>query len=1691
VAEADNAANGSVGWTYTLDDSKAQYLAAGQQVTETYTITIDDQNGSTTTQDVVITITGTNDAPVAVADTASGTENQTLTIDVLANDTDADDGHVFTLMSGTAPTSEGTVTVDNNQLVFTPGSDFDHLKAGATEQVTLNYTMKDDQGTTSTSSVTVTVTGTNDGPILADITKAAAVQEAADASAQNLAAITGNLSVTDLDVGDTLTATAGAPTLALSNGTLTDTQAAALTAALGTDRLSFDSAANSNGGSTTIGYTYDASSANLDFLREGQSLTVTYDVKVNDGHADSGAQQLVFTITGTNDAPVLAASSTLAYVENQAPTAINPAISVGDVDSTTLSGATVAITGAFAAGQDVLGFTAQNGITGGYDAGTGVLTLSGSSSVANYEAALRSVTYSNSSDNPSTAARTVSFHVDDGAATNHAGNIATSSITVAAVNDAATLSSDTKNLVETNSVLTTAGTLTVNDVDGPSSFQSQSNTAGTYGTFSIGVNGAWTYATTTPHNEFVSGSTYTDNFQVHSADGTATSVTINIAGTDETAIAITAISTDSGSSSTDFVTNDTSLTVSGSHGTLNAGEKIQVSIDGGANWTDVTSTTATAWSYTDPASHATSFDYQARVVDSTGGAGSTASRAVTIDTTADAGPAATLAVGDTLVNNTEKPAVNYTVAGLDTDATAVVTISDGTHTSTHTYAANGAYAFDLSGFNDGAITSSMVITDIAGNTKNVTGQSTTLDTTADAGTKATVVLNDGDGYINKAETGAASYTISGVDGDATATVRFSDGNAAHDVVVNGLGNATATVNLAGLTDGPITASVSVSDTAGNLATGTSDSSVKDATSPTLTSVALQNPATATTSADILVFRVTFSEAVSGVDAADFVVSGTTAGVSAVASVTTGVYDVTVSGGDLANLNGTVGLALKSANGGATMQDVVGNALTNFATTGTSASYTVTNVAPDTTADAGATLRLTGVTSTTGANTFATVSLAISGFDSDLTSATITLKDTHGDTATHTLSSAELTTAKSNGNDGTVTITSWSNLATLNKNDTITATIDVKDATGNTASHSGTFDRMGNLTAPAGAAGEPIQLALFDPQDHAGLVTVHVANLPAEWTLSEGSRNVDGTWTVQTADPSKLAATSPADFAGAVPLQVSMQWTNADGSGESTLVTDNVEVYAPGAPIFALSADDNLTASSAADLLVFAQPIAQDTIYSFDTAADRIDLIGFTGINGVVDLSIADDASGNAVITLANGSTITVVGVHAASLTADHFVFNVAPTTNNTGTLTISDGAMMPFGGVLNNSGTIDVQSAGSDTRLEVLVESLTLKGGGHLTLSDSDHNNIVGGASSAKLVNIDNTISGAGQLGAGQLTLDNHGTILADGSHALVIDSGANTMTNTGTLEATGSGGLVIDSALDNSGTLWANGGNVTVHGDVTGSGSAEISGGSALELDGAANVAVSFDQGGTGSLKLGDAAHFSGSIAGFGGDATLHLTDIAVNGGTIIEYAADPSGSGGVLTLGDGSSVAHLALQGSYANAGFLGSADQAGGMLVTANVADANQNLHGGAGTDILVTGAGNDILAGGAGCDLLSGGGGADTFVFDSAPDGVGNIDTILDFKANGDADHLLLSQQAFGSLFASDGSLDATQFAQVGDGSGGSATLDAAVHVIYDSQTGNLYYDADGADTAGGRSVFAVLGGTGHHPVTIDHHDIELG
>ena len=129
-----------------------------------------------------------------------------------------------------------------------------------------------------------------------------------------------------------------------------------------------------------------------------------------------------------------------------------------------MKGATITFTANYVNGQDVLSFTDQSGITGNWNAAAGTLTLSGSSSVANYQAALRSITYTNTSDNPSTATRTVSFVVNDGTVNSIA---ATRDIAITSVNDVPALAGIEGAAVvyiENGSSLITSS-ITIGDVD--------------------------------------------------------------------------------------------------------------------------------------------------------------------------------------------------------------------------------------------------------------------------------------------------------------------------------------------------------------------------------------------------------------------------------------------------------------------------------------------------------------------------------------------------------------------------------------------------------------------------------------------------------------------------------------------------------------------------------------------------------------------------------------------------------------------------------------------------------------------------------------------------------------------------------------------------------------------------------------------------------------------------------------------------------------------------------------------------------------------------------------------------------------------------------------------------------------------------------------------------------------------------
>ena len=211
----------------------------------------------------------------------------------------------------------------------------------------------------------------------------------------------------------------------VGTGNLTGTQASPLNPQLG-------SLAN-NGGPTLT----RAPQLGSPLLNAGDNTrvgTLTTDqrgpgtVRISGAAVDIGAVEA--------QSPVLtAAGGTVTYTENDPAVALEPTLTISDFDSTSLASARVQITAGLDPAQtDVLAFTPVGAVTGVYDPTTGILTLSGTDTLANYQTALRSVTFSSTSDNPTTAPRTISITATDPSA--NVSTAVTKTVNVTAVNDA-------------------------------------------------------------------------------------------------------------------------------------------------------------------------------------------------------------------------------------------------------------------------------------------------------------------------------------------------------------------------------------------------------------------------------------------------------------------------------------------------------------------------------------------------------------------------------------------------------------------------------------------------------------------------------------------------------------------------------------------------------------------------------------------------------------------------------------------------------------------------------------------------------------------------------------------------------------------------------------------------------------------------------------------------------------------------------------------------------------------------------------------------------------------------------------------------------------------------------------------------------------------------------------------------------
>jgi fibronectin-binding autotransporter adhesin len=316
----------------------------------------------------------------------------------------------------------------------------------------------------------------------------------------------------------------------------------------------------------------------------------------------------------------------------------------------------------------------------------------------------------------------------------------------------------------------------------------------------------------------------------------------------------------------------------------------------------------------------------------------------------------------------------------------------------------------------------------------------------------------------------------------------------------------------------------------------------------------------------------------------------------------------------------------------------------------------------------------------------------------------------------------------------------------------------------------------------------------------------------------------------------------------------------------------------------------------------------------------------TGLGAVATLSGADAMTftGFGSIAIDADASWTVTGVGSLS----YF-----ESLSNAGSLTFADGARLALGSAVYNSGTIFLDAKKSEL-IVVQPFGVRLSGGGSVILGADALDMIAGGSLKATLTNVDNTISGSGQIGHAKMGLINEtaGVIEQTGTMGLTIDTGADTITNAGTIEATGAGGLTISSAVANTGVLAADGGNLTLGGAVTGVGTAMIDG-AALEADSLFTQNVTFS-GTTGELELALSQVYTGTISGFSdlGATSLDLRDVGFVGASEATFSGTKAG--GVLTVTDGSHTARIALAGDYMDSTFTASSDGAGGVAVADSV-------------------------------------------------------------------------------------------------------------------------------------------------------------
>ena len=359
TAETDGLTNttkaGKINWTFNTGDKTFDYLAVGEEVKLTYTIKVDDGHGGTDTQDVVVTIHGSNDRPEISVDTingdsdsisfnendaniANGSAGGTLTltdvdvsdkvgvtVDGVKIDDSTENAYKGELPPGLEAALKDMLSVATGDILSDTetgkqfnwkfdsgtGHEFDFLAEG--ETLTLKYTVKADdhngiaddtsdpynEMSTDTHEITVTITGTNDESVISLGTGDAANGSVTETDASHLT-VSDTLTVTDADISDTVSTTVALKSVE-GSGNITGNIPSS-------DELRNMFTAEIDGLTSTttegkINWAFNTGKETFDYLSVGETVELTYTVTVDDGHGGTTTQDVVVTVHGSNDTP--------------------------------------------------------------------------------------------------------------------------------------------------------------------------------------------------------------------------------------------------------------------------------------------------------------------------------------------------------------------------------------------------------------------------------------------------------------------------------------------------------------------------------------------------------------------------------------------------------------------------------------------------------------------------------------------------------------------------------------------------------------------------------------------------------------------------------------------------------------------------------------------------------------------------------------------------------------------------------------------------------------------------------------------------------------------------------------------------------------------------------------------------------------------------------------------------------------------------------------------------------------------------------------------------------------------------------------------------------------------------------------------------------------------------------------------